>query len=255
MIIDTHAHLDFDDLYNELDKFLQEASDAGVEKIIIPGVEPEKFDKIIELIDNHDNLYGAIGIHPSDAKKWDENSYDLIKNLAKHPKVLAIGEIGLDYYWDKTFNEIQKEVLIKQIEIAKELKKPIIIHDREAHGDVLQILKETNAKEVGVIMHCFSGSVEFAQECIKEGYYIALGGVVTFKNAKKPQEVAKEIPLEKLLLETDSPFLTPVPFRGKTNSPAKVKLVAEKIAELREMPIEEIEEATTKNAYKIFNFS
>lgn len=255
MLIDTHAHIDFEDLQKDLPKVLADAEEAGVDKIIIPGVEPSGFNNIISLIETHDNLYGAIGIHPSDAKQWNDESYELIKNLAKNPKVVAIGEIGLDYYWDKSFNDLQKEVLIKQISIAKELGKPVIIHDREAHGDTLQILKDTNAKEVGAVMHCFSGSPEFALECIKEGFYIALGGVVTFKNAKKPQEVAKEIPLDKLLLETDSPFLAPVPYRGKTNTPAYVKLVAEKIAELRGISLEEVEEATTKNAQALFNFS
>lgn len=255
MLIDTHAHLDFDDIQEDFQKVLNEMSDAGVEKVIIPGVEPSSFNKIIELIDTYDNLYGAIGIHPSDAKKWDDGSYEQIKNLAQHPKVVAIGEIGLDYYWDKTFNDIQKDVLRKQVQLAKEVQKPIIIHDREAHGDILEILKETNAKEVGVVMHCFSGSPEFALECIKEGFYIALGGVVTFKNAKKVHEVAKVVPLDKLVVETDSPFLTPVPFRGKTNSPAKVRLVAEKIAELRNISLEEVEQATTQNAYKLFNLS
>lgn len=257
MLIDTHAHIDFDDFHKdgEFQKHLDEMSDAGVEKVVIPGVNASGFDRIIQLIEAHQNLYGAMGIHPSDAKQWDDNSYEQIKSLAKNPKVVAIGEIGLDYYWDKTFNDTQKEVFIKQIEIAKEIKKPIIVHDREAHQDTLNILKDTNAKEVGVVMHCFSGSPEFALECVKEGFYVALGGVVTFKNAKKAHEVAQIVPLENLLLETDSPFLTPEPYRGKLNSPAKVRLVAEKIAQLRQISTEEIEEATTINAQALFNFS
>lgn len=252
MLIDTHAHIDFDDYADNFEKLLQDASDAGVGKIIIPGVEPKGFERIMNLSTNYENLYGAIGIHPCDVKKWDNSSYETIKSLAQNSKVVAIGEIGLDYYWDKTYNAIQKEVFIKQIEIAKELKKPIIVHDREAHGDVLEILKATNAKEVGVVMHCFSGSPEFAMECVKEGFYIALGGVVTFKNAKKPHEVAKIVPLENLLLETDSPFLTPEPYRGKVNSPANVRFVAEAIAKLRDISIEEVENQTTLNAQKLF---
>ena len=252
MLIDTHAHIDFKDYSENFEKMLKDASDVGVEKIIIPGVEPEGFDKIMTLSATYPNIYGAIGIHPCDAKKWDATSYERIKSLAQSPKIVAIGEIGLDYYWDKTYNELQKDVFIKQIEIAKELKKPIIVHDREAHGDVLEILKATNAKEVGVVMHCFSGSPEFALECVKEGFYVALGGVVTFKNAKKSHEVAQIIPLENLLLETDSPFLTPEPYRGKTNSPAHVRIVAEKIAQLRSISVEEIENQTTLNAQKLF---
>lgn len=252
MLIDTHAHIDFDDYADNFEKLLQDASDAGVEKIIIPGVEPKGFERIMNLSTNYENIYGAIGIHPCDAKKWDDSSFETIQTLAKNAKIVAIGEIGLDYYWDKTYNAIQKEVFIKQIEIAKELKKPIIVHDREAHGDVLEILKATNAKDIGVVMHCFSGSPEFAMECVKEGFYIALGGVVTFKNAKKPHEVAKIIPLESLLLETDSPFLTPEPYRGKVNSPAYVRFVAEAIAKLRDISIEEVENQTTLNAQKLF---
>ncbi|MEI8377917.1 MAG: TatD family hydrolase [bacterium] len=252
MLIDTHAHIDFDDYSENFEKMLQDASDAGVEKIIIPGVEPKGFQRILNLSATYENIYGAIGIHPCDAKKWDENSYATIKSLVQNPKIVAIGEIGLDYYWDKTYNGLQKEIFIKQIEIAKKIKKPIIVHDREAHCDVLDILKATNAKEVGVVMHCFSGSPEFAMECVKEGFYIALGGVITFKNAKKPHDVAQIIPLENLLLETDSPFLTPEPYRGKVNSPAYVRFVAEAIAKLREITLEEVEKQTTLNAQKLF---
>lgn len=252
MLIDTHAHIDFGEYGENISTTLKNALDAGVEKIIIPGVEPEGFERIMSLTSSYKNLYGAIGIHPSEAKKWIESSYDQIKSLAQDPKIVAIGEIGLDYYWDKTYNDLQKEVFRKQIEIAKELKKPIIVHDREAHQDTFEILKETGAKEVGVVMHCFSGSPEFALECVKEGFYIALGGVVTFKNAKKPQEVAKIVPLENLLLETDSPYLTPEPYRGKVNSPANVRIVAEAIARLRNISFEEVESQTTSNAERLF---
>lgn len=252
MLIDTHAHIDFEDYEEGFEDLLKLSADAGVEKIIIPGVEPCGFDRIMTLVSTYDNVFGAIGIHPCDAKKWDENSYQQIKSLASHPKIVAIGEIGLDYYWDKTYNDLQKEVFFKQIEIAKELKKPVIVHDREAHGDTLEILKAVKAKETGVVMHCFSGSPEFAAECVKGGFYIALGGVVTFKNAKKPQEVAKSVPLENLLLETDSPYLAPEPYRGKTNSPANVRIIAEKIAQLRGIPFEDVERQTTLNAQKLF---
>lgn len=252
MLIDTHAHIDFGEYGETLAKTLKNASDAGVEKIIIPGVEPEGFERIMGLTSSYDRLYGAIGIHPSEAKKWNGNSSEQIKSLAQNPKIVAVGEIGLDYYWDKTYNDLQKEVFRKQIEIAKELKKPVIVHDREAHHDTFEILKETRAKEIGVVMHCFSGSPEFALECVKEGFYIALGGVVTFKNAKKPQEVAKVVPLENLLLETDSPYLTPEPYRGKVNSPANVRIVAEAIAKLKNISFEEVEKQTTLNAKRLF---
>ena len=164
---------------------------------------------------------------------------------------MGIGEIGLDYYWDKSFNDLQKEVFIKQIKLANELNFPISVHDREAHKDSFDILTEFNKNSI-VIMHCFSGSVEFMHECVKQGWYIAIGGVVTFKNAIKMKEVAKEVPLDKLLIETDAPYLTPVPYRGKTNQPAYVKYVAEEIANLRNTSFEEINEQTTKNAKLVF---
>ena len=175
----------------------------------------------------------------------------LKKIRANADKIVAIGEIGLDYYWDKSFVELQKEVFAKQIRLANELNLPIAVHDREAHKDTFDIIKSEN-KGSDVLFHCFSGSVELMKECVKQGWYIALGGVVTFKNAVKMKDVAKEVPLNKLVLETDSPYLTPVPFRGKTNYPAYVKFVAEEIANLRVMPVDELIEITTENAERLF---
>lgn len=251
-LIDTHAHLDFEDLSNNLDEILKNCEENGIKRIIIPGVTIKDTPKIIKLIEKYDNLYGAVGLHPSEAKDWDDKSYETLKNYAKHDKIVAIGETGLDYYWDKTFNDKQQFVFKEHIKLAQELNLPLIVHDREAHGDILSILKETNAKEVGGVMHCFSGSPEFALECIKEGFYIALGGPVTFKNAHKPKDVAKIVPLEKLLLETDSPFLAPHPFRGKTNDPSKVRLIAQEIANLKAVSLEELAETTFNNSIKLF---
>ncbi len=251
--IDTHAHLDFEEFQDNFDEMIQQCKLSGIENMIIPGVTEGDTVRIVKLIEKYDNLYGAVGIHPSEAKNWNENSYDYFKNIAKHKKIKAIGEIGLDYYWDKSFNDVQKQTFIKQIELAKEINKPIIIHNREAHQDTFDILKETNAKEIGVVMHCFSGSIEFMKKCIKEGFYIALGGVVTFKNAIKPKEIAKEIPLDFLLLETDSPYLTPEPNRGKTNYPYYIPLIAEEIAKIKGISIEEIAKQTTQNAKLFFN--
>ena len=183
---------------------------------------------------------------------WTDDLTDKIIEYSKHKKIVAIGEIGLDYYWDKSNVEAQKEIFIKQIKLANNLNLPIAIHDRDAHKDTFDILKEYN-KNSTVIMHCFSGSVELARECIKEGWYIALGGVVTFKNAVKTKEVAKEIPLEYLLLETDAPYLTPVPYRGEENQPAYVKYVAEEIAKIKEISVDEVDKITTENTIKVFN--
>ncbi len=248
-LIDTHAHID---MLENTENAVQEAYDNGVKKIILPCAYPKDIKKIYDIALTYGNVYGLLGVHPSEAKDWSDDLAREIKELAKHPKIKGIGEIGLDYYWDKSFNDIQKEVFIKQIKLANELNLPICVHDREAHKDTFDILSEFNQGST-VVMHCFSGSAEFAKECVKKGWYLALGGVVTFKNAVKMKEVAAEIPLENLLLETDSPYLTPVPFRGKENRPAYVKYVAEEIAKIRNLDIEFIAQITAQNAEKVFN--
>lgn len=255
MLIDTHAHIDMDDFKDDFPQMLERAKENGVEKIIIPTVEPQTFNRVLEIAEKYDNVYGSVGVHPSEAKSYSDDVHGRMIELAKNKKVVAIGEIGLDYYWDKSFNDLQKEVFRRQIELAKEVKKPIIVHDREAHFDTFEILKESGAKELGVIMHCFSGSPEFALQCVKEGFYVALGGVVTFKNAKKMKEVAKVVPLEYLLLETDSPYLTPEPFRGRRNEPAYVKFAAQEIAQIKGITFEELAFATTQNALKVFKLN
>lgn len=255
MLIDTHAHIDMQNYSEQFEEILNNAKNNSVEKIIIPGVEPLGFNRIIEIIEKYDNIYGALGVHPSEAKTFNDDVSDRMLLLGTNKKIVAVGEIGLDYYWDKSFVELQKEIFIRQIEIAKELRKPVIIHDRDAHSDTFEILKQTKAKDTGVVMHCFSGSAEFAMQCVQEGFYIALGGVVTFKNAKKMKEVAKIVPIEKLLLETDSPYLTPEPFRGKENQPAYVKYAAEEIARLREIDLDELAQRTSENATRVFKLN
>ena len=230
---------------------IKNAKDAGVKKILVPCASPKDLDKIYELVTGYEELYGLLGVHPSEVKDWDDSLISKIKEYSKSEKIAGIGEIGLDYYWDKSFNDLQKEVFIKQIKLANELNLPICVHDREAHKDSFYILKEYN-KTSKVVMHCFSGSVEFARECIKEGWYLALGGVVTFKNAVKMKEVAADIPLDRLLLETDAPYLTPVPYRGKENQPAYVKFVAEEIAKLRGITFEEVAAVTSSNAEAVY---
>lgn len=249
-MIDTHTHINCIEDFS-IDEILKNASDNGVEKLIVPSAYASDIDIVAELASKYENVYGLLGVHPSEVKDWTDDLIDKIKECAKSPKIVGIGEIGLDYYWDKSFNDLQKEVFIKQINLANELNFPISVHDREAHKDSFDILTEFNKNSI-VIMHCFSGSVEFMHECVKQGWYIAIGGVVTFKNAIKMKEVAKEVPLDKLLIETDAPYLTPVPYRGKTNQPAYVKYVAEEIANLRNTSFEEIDEQTTKNAKLVF---
>ena len=251
-LIDTHAHIDME--LNEETKLcdiIKDMNSYGVKKAIIPAVEIATQDKIVELINTNENIYGMVGLFPSEVKTYTKEFEEKMEAIAKNNKnIVAVGEIGLDYYWDKSFVDLQKEVFIKQIKMAQRLNLPIAVHDREAHKDCFDILKEQKAKQV--LFHCFSGSVEFMKECIKQGWYIALGGVVTFKNAVKMRDVAREVQLDKLVLETDSPYLTPVPFRGKPNKPAYVKYVAEEIAKIREMPLEELVDITTTNAERFF---
>ena len=250
-MIDTHSHINM--IKNlSMEDIINNALFNGIEKIIVPSAYPSDIDIIMELVKNYDNVYGLLGVHPSEVKDWDDDLIYKIKEFSKHEKIIGIGEIGLDYYWDKSFNELQKEVFIKQIKLANELNFPISVHDRDAHKDTFDILKKYNNGSQ-IVMHCFSGSLEFAGECIKQGWYIAIGGVVTFKNALKIKEVAKNIPVENLLLETDAPYLTPVPFRGKENQPAYVKYIAEEIAKLRNTSLDEIDKVTTQNALKVFN--
>ena len=250
-LIDTHSHIYMIEKIS-VDEVLQNAISNGVKKIIVPSSCASDIDDVFELAQKYENVYCYLGIHPEEAKDWSGENKEKIKTLAASPKVVGIGEIGLDYYWDKSNIDLQKEIFIKQIELANELNLPLNIHDRDAHKDTFDILKEHN-KNSAVIMHCFSGSPEFAVECLKEGWYIALGGVVTFKNAKKMKEVAKIVPIEKLLLETDAPYLTPVPHRGEENQPAYVKFTAEEIAKLKGISFEEAAQTTSANAEKILS--
>lgn len=251
-LIDTHAHIDMG--INEettLNDIISEMNEFGVKKAIIPAVEIATQDKVVEIANSDNNIFGMVGLFPSEAKTFTPDFEEKMEEIAKNnKKIVAVGEVGLDYYWDKSFVDLQKEVFIKQIKLAQKLDLPIVVHDREAHKDCFDILKEQ--KSENVLFHCFSGSVEFMKECVREGWYIALGGVVTFKNAVKMKDVAREVPLEKLVLETDSPYLTPVPYRGKPNKPAYVRYVAEEIAKIRSLPLEELIDITTTNAERFF---
>lgn len=252
MFIDTHVHLNADQYENDAEEVIQRALDAGVKQMVVVGFDRKTISKAMELIETYPFIYGVIGWHPVDAVDCTEEDLQWIKELAAHPKIVGIGETGLDYYWDKSPKDIQQELFRKQIQLAKDVQLPIVIHNRDATGDVVRILQEEQASEAGGIMHCYGGSVETARQCIDMNFYISLGGPVTFKNAKMPKEVAKEIPLDKLLIETDAPYLAPHPYRGKRNEPSYVPLVAEEIARLKEISVEEVAKQTTANAKKIF---
>ena len=258
-LIDTHAHINLmlnnndetDASDEQIKEYLKSAEDNRVKKIVVPSVDIKTIEKVIEIAEKYENVYSMVGIFPTEAQTYTSETEKMLEKLAQSSKCVAVGETGLDYYWDKTYNELQKEVFVKQIKLANKLNLPIVVHDREAHKDTFDLLKEHNKGEK-VLFHCFSGSVEFMRECTKEGWYIAIGGVVTFKNAVKMKEVAKEVPIDKLVLETDSPYLTPVPFRGKPNQPAYIKYAAEEISKLRGVDISEIINITTANAEEFF---
>ncbi len=248
MFIDTHAHIDY---FKNPKKIVQESLEGGVGKIILPGVEPDKFDTIISLIEKYDCVYGALGVHPNDAHLFDKEAAKKMVELSEHPKIVAIGEIGLDYHHNPENAELQKEVFITQLEIAAAQKLPVMIHDRDAHDDVLEILKKYEVKKG--VMHCFSGDAKFAKKCVEMGLLIGIGGVVTFKNAKELKNAVKEVPLTSIVLETDAPYLAPHPFRGEENSPKYLNFIAKEIANLKDTSLEEVEDVTTQNALKFFN--
>ncbi|CAH0305162.1 D-aminoacyl-tRNA deacylase [Peribacillus sp. Bi96] len=255
MLFDTHVHLNAEQFNEDLEEVIKRAKEAGVNNMVVVGFDRPTITRAMELIETYDFMYAAVGWHPVDAIDMTEEDLLWIEELSNHPKVVAIGEMGLDYHWDKSPKDVQMEVFRKQIRLAKKVGLPIIIHNREATADIVNILKEEEASLVGGIMHCFSGSAETALECINMNFYISLGGPVTFKNAKKPKEVAAAVPLDRLLIETDCPYLAPHPYRGKRNEPSYVKLVAEQIAEIKQLPIEVISQATTENAKKLFGIN
>ena len=250
-LFDTHAHILDDQFKEDLDQVIRNIYD-NMALVVNIGCNLEDCPRTVALAEQYDKVYAAVGLHPEDVKTYTPEGWDMICRLAEHPKVVGIGETGLDYYWDTSTKDAQKVLFEQHIDLAKQLHKPLVIHDREAHGDTLEILKRTNAKEVGGILHAFSGSVEMAMEVIKLGFYIGLGGPVTFKNARKAVEVAQSIPLEYLVIETDGPYMAPVPFRGKRNEPMLVQHTAAKIAELRGISVEELIEATYQNGKRIY---
>ncbi len=252
MLFDTHAHLNDEQFKQDREAVLARAKEAGVTRVINVGFNRATIEQTMTLVEKYAFIYAAVGWHPHDAKDMTEGDLEWIKQLSNHPKVLAIGEMGLDYYWDNSPRDIQKEVFRKQITLAKEVKKPIIIHNRDAHQDVLTVLKEEGAAEIGGVMHCFSGSPEMAQACLEMNFYISFGGPLTFKNAKKPKEVAKHIPLDRLLVETDAPYLSPHPNRGKRNESSYVHYVVQALAEIKGIDYEEMCRITMNNGLRLF---
>lgn len=251
MFFDTHTHLDDEKFDTDRDELIESFKQSGLTLAVNIGADMKTSQASIKLAEKYDFIYATVGVHPNVTGDMTDDDLAMLKEMARHEKVVAIGEIGLDYYYDEPDPEIQKKWFRAQLTLAKELGMPYVVHDREAHADVLEIIKEigyTNG-----VMHCFSGSSEMAKEVTKMGMYVSIAGQVTFKNAPKVQAVASSVPVDKLLIETDSPYLTPEPFRGKRNNSSYVKYTAEKIAELRGMDVSEIARITMENGKKFYN--
>lgn len=252
MFIDTHCHLFYPNFNGEVDKVISNAIDAGVEYILVPGTDIASSLQALELANKYDFIYCSAGVHPHDTKGWDKSLLETIKKIAMNEKVVAIGEIGLDYYYDFSPKEDQIRAFTDQLDLALELKLPVIIHNREADEDMMEIMRSYKGKGLRAQFHCFAGSLNDARELIEMGHYISFTGNITYTKADNLRKILKSIEIENLLLETDSPFMTPVPFRGQRNEPANVKLVAKTIAEIHDLTVEDVARTTSLNAYKLF---
>lgn len=252
-LVDTHCHIDGAEYDRDREEMIARAGRAGVRLLVNMGDSLESSRRSVKLAARYKNVYTGVGVHPEEAFPFTQADDDRLAAWAGGTRVVAVGEIGLDYYWEKDQDKrrLQRDIFIRQLALARDLNLPVCIHDREAHGDLLKILQTEGKGNRGVV-HCFSGSLEMARELLKLGWYLGVDGPVTYKNAKKGLEVVREIPLDRLLLETDSPYLTPHPYRGRRNEPGLVRLVAEKTAELREIPLAELAAQTTRNAREIY---
>lgn len=249
-IFDSHAHFDNSRFDADRDELLASLPEKGVIRVINAAADMSSAEMSCELADRYDYIYAAVGVHPHSAKDWDESYLSRLRKLAENPKVVAVGEMGLDYHYDYSPRDVQREVFEHQLRLARELELPVIIHDREAHGDMYDILRRY--APLRGVMHCFSGSVELAEDTLRIGLHIGLGGAVTFKNARTPVEVAAMVPEDRLLLETDAPYMTPVPYRSKRNDSSYISLVAEKIAEVRGCDAQQLLIRTAHNASSLF---
>ncbi|MCL2717850.1 MAG: TatD family hydrolase [Lachnospiraceae bacterium] len=256
MIFESHAHYDDKAFDSDRDKLLKSMPENGVGYILNAGSSMKSISKTFSLMENYPFIYGAFGIHPSDTAKLNEENFKWLKNQFKaSEKVVAVGEIGLDYYWDDPDRETQKIWFVRQLELAGVLNLPVIVHSREAAKDTLDTLRAQKAGQYGGVMHCFSYTKETARECLKMNFHIGIGGVVTFKNAQKLKEVAAYTPLDRILIETDCPYLAPVPFRGKRNTSAYLPNIAEEIAKVKGISYEEVIQKTAENALKLFKIT
>lgn len=252
MIFDTHAHYDDDAFDEDREELLDSLCGQGVSNVVNVAASLFSCCRTLALIGQYEFMYGAIGVHPSETTELNEEKFAWLSQAAQREKIVAVGEIGLDYYWEEADHETQKKWFIRQLELAREIKLPVIIHSREAAQDTYDIMKAYHAEDIGGVIHCYSYSVEMAKAFEKLGFYFGIGGVVTFGNAKKLREVVEYLPLERIVLETDCPYLAPAPNRGKRNSSLNLRYVAEKIAEIKNISYDVVIEETTKNAKKLY---
>ena len=255
MIFDTHAHYD-DEAFNEdRDVVLKSLAEHGIEAVVNVGASIQTTKNTLELMKKYPFVYGAVGVHPSETAELNDHLFDWLRHVSEKEKVVAIGEIGLDYHWDEPEPELQKTWFVRQLGLAREKKLPVIIHSRDAAKDTLDIMKAENAEEIGGVIHCFSYSLEMAKEYLNMGFYLGIGGVLTFNNAKKLKEVVAYMPLDRIVLETDCPYLSPVPNRGKRNSSLNLPYVVEEISRIKNVSVEQIIEITNRNAKQMYRLS
>ncbi|MDO4262242.1 MAG: TatD family hydrolase [Eubacteriales bacterium] len=252
MIFDTHAHYDDDAFDRDRDELLASLREHGVGTVVNVGASLAGSKRSVELTEKYSFIYGAAGVHPDEVGELDEAGFSWLREQLARPKIVAVGEIGLDYYWDKEHHDLQKEWFIRQFRLAKELGKPVIIHSREAAADTFEIIRKEIGPGMRVVMHCYSYSPEMAREYVKLGLYLGVGGVLTFRNAKKLREAVRETPMDRLLLETDCPYLAPTPFRGKRNDSRNLIYVAREMGELKGIPEEEVIRITEENARRFY---
>jgi TatD DNase family protein len=251
MLFDTHAHIDFRDFDKDRDEMIQRSREAGLVHILNAAFDMESSRRAVKLSEKYDLVYASVGVHPHVSAKVSADYLNQMEQLAKEPKVVALGETGLDYFRNRSPVPAQKKVFREQLALAKQLDLPVIIHDREAHGDIMEILRGDGPFPAGGIIHCFSGSLEIALECVKMGFYISIAGPVTFQKSIRLKDVARRVPIERILVETDAPYLTPAAHRGKRNEPAYVRHTLMEIAALRGKPANELAEICTKNARNV----
>ncbi|MGL5436345.1 MAG: TatD family hydrolase [Lachnospiraceae bacterium] len=252
MIFDTHAHYDDEAFQEDRDQLLNSLAEHNIEAVVNIGASIQSTKQTLELIKKYPFIYGAVGVHPSESAELNDHLLDWLIHVAKMERVVAVGEIGLDYYWDEPDREVQKHWFVRQLDAARRVDLPVVIHSRDAASDTLDIIKAERAADMGGVIHCFSYGVEIAREYLNMGFYLGIGGVLTFKNAKKLKEVVEYMPMEQLVLETDCPYLAPVPNRGKRNSSLNLPYVVEAVSQIKQIPPEQVIDITNKNARTMY---